>query len=1377
MKYKIIMAFLMVTLMISSVFSSTNINIDSNENSKSPLNTAVNKPDFQKFDYQKSVYLPRDYHSPIMQPLPGGTSLDQYQTYGDCWVDTNYNVTKIAQRFKPTLDNLDYVELKVWLNFTSPTIDIFFYICEDDENIPGALVVGGSSNSYTSSDFYYSSSVPDPNNDNECPWYIIEFPNDPQLTPDSLYWIVMAINVQLSNDKHVCLAGYDGDLYSDGYIAWWSSDYGWEYDLNEFDIDLMFKTYSFSNQSNMPKADAGDSYYGYVNGGETVDFNGTGSYDNDEGGESIVQYDWKFYDGDEWHTNYGATPTYSYSTAGTYTVMLRVHDDEGDTAIDAATVTIYPPGPPHVNYVKSLYADGSDASDGKGMLLQGIDLINTYTASIAGTGVDKVEFTFGEESYTDTNGNDGWSASFNMEDIQDTSDTLKVRAHNQYGWGDEEGYDPIIIGMPSWLFRFTRFTIQWNGTLFATISFGAHSDPYNPEYLYWTVTVSVDLSLGSPEDPEESPMDAEVPGGVPVEDVGGDYSYKGGIGSSVYISGDGTIDVSGRYVASITTKSLGGGIGVSLHGVFTIDDGIQWHLCYLTVNGYVTIPIFSIPLIICGYGVRTGIDITPSAQITIYLEPSEGPPDDEIVPQLGIKIRNNAGITGSVAARIRAYAEVGFGLGSFYAEAGGSGTLTFQTPRNPSYFKNFVLSAWIGARLRITFWTFEGWYTYNWMYINTIGTGKDYTETDWTPLDRDYLNPDSGEYNEFDWNGENGPFIVNAFPYASPSTAYFPNSAGTKTLIVWSHDNEEKSKVKGMELQYTIWDKDDGMNTPQVIPGTDDDKLQMDPKIAFDSDGDAVCVFIQTDNSINENSNMNDVCDATEIAYSVWDHNSETWSAVITITNNNRMDVSPVLASNENGDIILVWMTDNDNDHTTINDRTIYSSLWDGNSWSTPQIIAQNKPITTTPQVAINDNRGEAICVFTMDGDNDPTTSLDQNIHYTTFTPGGSGGNIIQFTNDNQFQDTAPSVVYGQDGNAYIVWLKNEYDEYQNQEIHEGTLYYKEVGSSRTDAFAITNGSISDPMIIPSQGSVKGDNFNFAVGWGGGKTSYTLNCAKISTNNEIESGAIYGSKDKLSETNWCIAPGAITAITVERPVLKEHNKNCNLSFICANGFDDIPPTSECTIIGDNIGYGAYGPIYNSDITITLEAYDEGGSGLENLFYRLDSGAEQIYNGTSIKVSAKKPHVLRFYSRDKAGNIEEIQIQQFQIVDTLAPIKPLQPAGPTRGKVGDSYMFSTRATDPELDQIYYKWSWGNDFSEWIGPYKSGEYCFVEHTWERRGSYEVKVIAKDSPHGRESEWSDPLEVTIPRSRPYINTIFLRFLEQFPNAFPLLRYILGL
>ena len=127
MNYKIVMAFLITMLMISSVFSSANLNIEKNKEDELKSNTPLYKPDIKEFDNKLSNYLPHNHYGNYFHPISCGITLDQYQTYGDCWVGTNFEVTKIAQRFKPTLEYFDKAELKVCVNFTSPEIDIIFY--------------------------------------------------------------------------------------------------------------------------------------------------------------------------------------------------------------------------------------------------------------------------------------------------------------------------------------------------------------------------------------------------------------------------------------------------------------------------------------------------------------------------------------------------------------------------------------------------------------------------------------------------------------------------------------------------------------------------------------------------------------------------------------------------------------------------------------------------------------------------------------------------------------------------------------------------------------------------------------------------------------------------------------------------------------------------------------------------------------------------------------------------------------------------------------------------------------------------------------------------------------------------------------------------
>lgn len=123
-----------------------------------------------------------------------------------------------------------------------------------------------------------------------------------------------------------------------------------------------------------------------------------------------------------------------------------------------------------------------------------------------------------------------------------------------------------------------------------------------------------------------------------------------------------------------------------------------------------------------------------------------------------------------------------------------------------------------------------------------------------------------------------------------------------------------------------------------------------------------------------------------------------------------------------------------------------------------------------------------------------------------------------------------------------------------------------------------------------------------------------------------------------------------------------------------------------------------------------------------------------------------------------------------------PEKPHMPSGTASGKSKIKYTYTTYTIDPNKDPIYYLFDWGDGTnSGWIGPYNSGELASASHLWNK-GNYSIVVKARDI-YGHESKWSDPLPITMPKNKPYSNKTLLRFLEDHPHRFPLLRQLFGL
>ena len=126
----------------------------------------------------------------------------------------------------------------------------------------------------------------------------------------------------------------------------------------------------------------------------------------------------------------------------------------------------------------------------------------------------------------------------------------------------------------------------------------------------------------------------------------------------------------------------------------------------------------------------------------------------------------------------------------------------------------------------------------------------------------------------------------------------------------------------------------------------------------------------------------------------------------------------------------------------------------------------------------------------------------------------------------------------------------------------------------------------------------------------------------------------------------------------------------------------------------------------------------------------------------------------------------------------APSKPERPNGPNTGKLRTDYTFTSSSIDPENDQVYYCWSWGDDNTEWIGPFSSGEEISASHSWNEEGNYVVKVKSKDI-YGSESEWSDSLVVNMPKNKIIFRSpqLLYKLIENHPYFISVLRQILDL
>lgn len=96
--------------------------------------------------------------------------------------------------------------------------------------------------------------------------------------------------------------------------------------------------------------------------------------------------------------------------------------------------------------------------------------------------------------------------------------------------------------------------------------------------------------------------------------------------------------------------------------------------------------------------------------------------------------------------------------------------------------------------------------------------------------------------------------------------------------------------------------------------------------------------------------------------------------------------------------------------------------------------------------------------------------------------------------------------------------------------------------------------------------------------------------------------------------------------------------------------------------------------------------------------------------------------------------------------TQVPLTPGVPGGPIATGLSTSEEFTATTTDPDGDDLYYQWDWGNgQTSPWYGPYVSGEPVSRSYSYSETGDYDIRVRVFDRWQDT-SAWSSPHSISV-------------------------------
>jgi len=128
------------------------------------------------------------------------------------------------------------------------------------------------------------------------------------------------------------------------------------------------------------------------------------------------------------------------------------------------------------------------------------------------------------------------------------------------------------------------------------------------------------------------------------------------------------------------------------------------------------------------------------------------------------------------------------------------------------------------------------------------------------------------------------------------------------------------------------------------------------------------------------------------------------------------------------------------------------------------------------------------------------------------------------------------------------------------------------------------------------------------------------------------------------------------------------------------------------------------------------------------------------------------------------------IYALEPMDNNAPDKPVI-NGSISGLINIEYNYTAVTSDIDSDNVSCYFDWGDgEKSGWTDFVPSGTMVNLSHSWEKSGTYTLKVKAKDD-YGMESEWGE-LQVTMPKDKATSSSLILKLI----NRFPLLEVILS-
>jgi len=246
--------------------------------------------------------------------------------------------------------------------------------------------------------------------------------------------------------------------------------------------------------------------------------------------------------------------------------------------------------------------------------------------------------------------------------------------------------------------------------------------------------------------------------------------------------------------------------------------------------------------------------------------------------------------------------------------------------------------------------------------------------------------------------------------------------------------------------------------------------------------------------------------------------------------------------------------------------------------------------------------------------------------------------------------------------------------------------------------------------------------------------------------------SLVNSGTKISKNHsWTVAGTYVVKVQSkdEHGATSTWSNGLNIS-VTTNNPPNQPkkPTGQTTrLIGQAGTYWANGTDPDGDKIQYRFDWDASGSHSYSGWTSLVNSGQKLSKNHSWAVAGT--YVVKVQSKDEHGAVSVWSNGLTVTVANHAPNKPKKPTGPTALNTGQQGTYWANGTDPDGDQIQYRFDWdaagAHAYSSWTSLVNSGTKLSKNHAWSVPGTYIVMVQSRDE-HGAVSVWSNGLTVII-------------------------------